>query len=201
MIHKISQHPVTKHAINILGIKLKILLFVVLPLVILTLLTSQTDLIRGYKSFVVVSGSMEPTVPVGSIVYSQKSGGYQKGDVISFKNSKGQTVTHRIISVVKESPKQEIPSKETPILYKTKGDANNTADTASVLSGDVLGKVFFQVPYVGRVIGFIKTPVGFGLLIILPAALFILSELWNIKKEIEKEVEKRVLSRVQNSTE
>jgi len=196
MLHKIKNHKITKHTVRILSIKFKILLFIVLPFVIITLLTSQTDLIRGYKSYVVVSGSMEPHLPVGSIVYTQKSADYQKGDVISFKNVKDQTVTHRIVAIVKKDTALHTASQ-----YKTKGDANNVADTDAVPATNVLGKVFFQVPYVGRAIAFIKTPLGFILIIILPAALFILSELWNIKKEIEKEVEKKVLARVQKSTE
>lgn len=202
MIHKIKNHKITKHTMRILSIKLKILLFIILPFVIITLLTSQTDLIHGYKSFVVVSGSMEPNIPVGSIVYALRTTNYGPGDVISFKNAKDQTVTHRVVSVVKESPIQETPSKETPwkTQYKTKGDANNTPDTELVPASSVLGKVIFQVPYVGRFIGFIKTPLGFGLIIILPTLLFILSELWNIKKEIEKEVEKKVLARMQSKS-
>jgi len=83
------------------------------------------------------------------------------------------------------------------VNFKTKGDANNVADTDLVQSTNVVGKVIFQVPYVGRFIGFIKTPVGFGLVIVLPTLLFILGELWNIKREIEKDVEKKVLARVQ----
>ncbi|MEN9406934.1 MAG: type signal peptidase signal peptidase endoplasmic reticulum-type [Candidatus Parcubacteria bacterium] len=134
---------------------------------------------------------MEPQIPVGSIVYTQSTRTYAKGDVISFVNSKDQTVTHRVTSVTK---------KDNVTSYKTKGDANNTEDSEIVQSGSVLGKVIFQVPYVGRFIGFIKTPLGFGVVIILPVLLFILGELWNIKKEIEKEVEKRVLSRIQNKS-
>lgn len=188
MLHKIKSHPITRHTTRILIIKLKILLFVILPFVVITLLTAQTDLIRGYKSFVVLTGSMEPNIPVGSIVYTQKTAGYGKGDIISFTNEKSQTITHRVTDVSK---------KEGVINYKTKGDANNVSDTESVPATNVVGKVIFQVPFVGKLIGFIKTPVGFGLIIILPTLLFILGELWNIKKEIEKDVEKKVLARVQ----
>lgn len=188
MLHKIKNHPVTRHTTRILSIKLKILLFVILPFVVITLLTAQTDLIRGYKSFVVLTGSMEPNIPVGSIVYTQKTAGYGKGDIISFTNEKSQTITHRVTDVSK---------KNNVVSFQTKGDANNVTDTNPVPSTSVIGKVIFQVPYVGRFIGFIKTPVGFGLIIVLPTLLFILGELWSIKREIEKDVEKKVLARVQ----
>ena len=189
MIHKIKNHPITRHTTRILSIKLKILLFIILPFVIITLITAQTDFIRGYKSFVVITGSMEPQIPVGSIVYTQKTNSYAKGDIISFTNTKDQTVTHRVTAISK---------KDNVTSYKTKGDANNTSDSELIQSGNVLGKVIFQVPYVGRFIGFIKTPLGFSLVIILPVLLFILGELWNIKREIEKEVEKRVLAKIES---
>lgn len=132
---------------------------------------------------------MEPQIPVGSIVYTQRTNSYTKGDIISFTNAKDQTVTHRVTAITK---------KDNVTSYKTKGDANNTSDSELVQSGNVLGKVIFQVPYVGRFIGFIKTPLGFGVVIILPVLLFILGELWNIKREIEKEVEKRVLAKIES---
>lgn len=188
MLHKIKNHKITRHAAKILGIKLKILLFVILPFVVITLLTAQTNLIKGYKSFVVLTGSMEPNIPVGSIVYTRKTAGYGKGDIISFTNARSQTITHRVTDITK---------KDNVVQFKTKGDANNVSDTDLVPNANVVGKVIFQVPYVGRFIGFIKTPIGFGLIIVLPTLLFILGELWNIKREIEKDVEKKVLARVQ----
>lgn len=192
MLHKIKNHKITRHTARVLSIKLKILLFIILPFVIITLLTSQTNLISGYKSFIVVSGSMEPHIPVGSIVYTKSEKAYAKGDIISFRNTKDQTVTHRIAGV---SEKDNLKS------FTTKGDANNTADKEPVPAGSVVGKVVFQIPYVGRFLSFIKTPIGFGLIVILPTFLFIISELWTIKREIEKEVEKRVLARIATKSE
>ncbi len=90
--------------------------------------------------------------------------------------------------------KQNSPSGMT---YQTKGDANEIADSDFVAENNVIGKVVFQVPYVGQLIRFLRTPSGFLALIVLPSLLFIGLELWNIKKEIEKDVEKKVLARVQ----
>jgi signal peptidase len=181
----------TKHTTRGMSWILKLFLFIVLPLVVFTLITSKTDKVASIRSFVVLTGSMEPTVPVGSIVYSQKSStnAYDPGDIISFKNKNDLTVTHRIAGK---------KNSKSGMMYQTKGDANNVTDTDSLPEDKVIGKVIFQVPYVGRIINFVKTPMGFLVLIVFPTLLFIAGELWNIKKEIEKEVEKRVLAKVQN---
>lgn len=190
MLHKIRNHRITKHTTRGMSWILKLFLFIVLPLVVFTLITSKTDKMASIRSFVVLTGSMEPTVPVGSIVYSQKSANaYDLGDIISFKNKNDLTVTHRIT---------EKKNSKSGMIYQTKGDANNVTDTDSVPEDKIIGKVIFQIPYIGRIINFVKTPMGFLVLIVFPTLLFIAGELWNIKKEIEKEVEKRVLAKVQN---
>jgi signal peptidase len=187
MLSKIKQHKLTKHTVTVISWKLKIVIFLILPFVIFTLLTSNTDYIKGVRSFVVLSGSMEPTIPVGSVIYSQKQASYTKGDIISFTNQQGQIVTHRIASV---------KQAEQEILYQTKGDANRNADAEFITSAKIIGKVFFTIPYVGRAIMFVKTPTGFILSVVIPSIIFIFWELWNIKREIEKEVEKRVMGKI-----
>lgn len=159
-------------------------LFILLPIVVFTLVTSRTDLIPNIKSFVVLSGSMEPALPVGSIVYTKSSSSYSPGDIISFSNGTGQTVTHRIV-------------EETDDGYVTKGDANDSVDNAVVAPSQVIGSSLFTIPYVGKIMNFVRTPVGFITFIILPSVLFILSELWTIKKELEKEIEKKLLRKIQ----
>jgi len=189
-LEKINNHKITRHTKRILKFKLYVALFILLPIVVFTLLSSKTDLIPNTKSFVVLTGSMEPTLPVGSITYTQKSDTYSKGDVISFKNESDQTVTHRVTSSTKD--------KKT-IKYTTKGDANKSADSTLVPADKVIGKVMFTIPHIGKAINFLQTRNGFILAIILPTIFFIFLELWNIKKEIEKITEEKVLKRLQGS--
>ena len=172
---------------------LQILLFLLLPIVIFTTVTSRTDIIKGIHSFVVVTGSMQPTLPVGSMIYTTQAIAYKPHDIIAFKNASGQTVTHRI---------SDIQFGEST-MYTTKGDANSVADSTPVAVDDVTGKVIFHVPYVGYFTNFLKTPIGFLSFIIFPSLIFIGCELWNIKKEMEKEIEKRMLEKLlaQNKTQ
>lgn len=164
-------------------------LAIIFPFVTLTLITSKTPALLGIQSFVVLSGSMEPVFPVGSIVYAQKLQNYNLGDVVTFKTTGDKNITHRIYSIEK---------KNNQSYYITKGDSNNSPDNAPVISSQITGKVFFFVPYLGKLVNLLKSPTYFFGLIIFPSILFIGFELWNIKKEIVRSTEKRILEKIQN---
>lgn len=169
-----------------------VIIFILLPAVIFILLTSNTTLVPGLRSFVVLSGSMEPKIRVGSMVFAQKTDFYTVGDVISFTNKKNETITHRII--------ERIPKTEGN-YYQVKGDANNTSDTDLIPEKSVVGEVVFAIPIIGTLTYRLRTPIGFISFIITPAVIFIALELLTIKKELEKEVEKRVLAKLEDKNE
>lgn len=168
---------------QIIATTTSILLVVVFVIVGITLVTSKTSFF-GLQSFVVISGSMEPFLPVGSIIYSYNSGDYKKGDVISFKDG-SRVITHRIA---------DLKTNEGNLAYTTKGDANKTVDPSPVFKKQILGKEVLHAYHIGKLIYFTKTLPGFLTLIVLPAILFILAEFWNIKKEFEKEIRKKLLN-------
>jgi signal peptidase I len=188
-IKQIFRHPFVSMSSEITKLSLQTLLFIALPLIVFTLLTSRTEIVQGLRSFVVVTGSMEPKIPVGSLIYTQNQLGYDVGDVIAFKNEKDMTVTHRIVGM----------DFAEGTIYKTKGDANNSVDVTPVPREKVIGKLVLLVPQVGLLMGFVKTPFGFGILIGIPVLLFIIAELWGIKKELEKEIEKKMLAKFQSN--
>lgn len=193
-----------KESLTVARSLITIVMFTLLPLVGFTLITSNSNLLLGFKSFVVLSGSMQPLIPTGSIVYSLKDTIYQTGDIISFAKGK-QTITHRIVEVQDEKGLVVSPlispiavNKEPrAIFFKTQGDANNAPDNDLIPQNNVIGRALFHLPYVGRLIVFLKTISGFVLFLVIPTFIFIGFELWNIKKEIEKGIEKRWLIRMQ----
>lgn len=147
----------------------------------------------GYQLFVVMSGSMEPSIKTGSVVLVGSQDKYKEGDVVTYfagekKNLRDikATVTHRIVKTTEDG-------------YTTKGDANNTEDRETVTTRSILGKVIFSVPYFGRVVAFSKTQNGFILLVIIPSTLIIYSELQNIKNEIRKMFSKKQDDETKNS--
>jgi signal peptidase len=128
---------------------------------------------------IVKSGSMEPTIPTGSIVVVMPSQSYKVGDVITFgKDTKTQIpTTHRIIAERREGNKT---------YFTTQGDANEEQDPREVMASEVIGKVLVHVPYAGYILDFARQPVGFALLIGLPALMIVFDESVNIYREVVK---------------
>ncbi len=125
---------------------------------------------------IVKSGSMEPAIPTGSLVFVKPEALYKKGDVITFGADTKTAVptTHRIITLNDDG------------TYTVKGDANEEADESTVARRDVIGKVLFHVPNAGYLLDFARQPIGFALLIGIPAALVILEEALTIFRETRK---------------
>lgn len=110
----------------------------------------------GLQPFVVLSGSMEPTYHVGSLIYV-KSVDYKElkvGDPITYMISQDTVVTHRIIEVLVD---EEDPNT---IRYFTQGDANEQPDGTSVHYKNIIGKPVFSIPYLGYVSNYIQNPPG-----------------------------------------
>jgi signal peptidase I len=166
------------------------LLTAVLVLVVLLLIFTAFNPIKSFQIFRVMSGSMEPKIKVGSVVFVKKVKPeiLKKNEVITYTSSENpeMSITHRLV---------EIEEKEGKTVFKTRGDANNDKDMAEVSPSQIKGKVVFSLPFLGYLSVWIKKPLGFGLLVIFPALLIIVSEILSIKKAIEKEVEKKYAER------
>ena len=128
------------------------------------------------SSFVVLSGSMQPTLQPGDavVVRSVEPGGVHEGDIVTFRadDSRWETgsnrVTHRVVEVV---------DTEHGVAYRTQGDANDRPDRELVDHSQLVGEVWFHVPYLGRFFLFVQRPVGQFLLVILPGLLLVASGL------------------------
>jgi signal peptidase len=126
----------------------------------------------------VYTGSMEPAIPVGSIVVIKPANPetLKIGDIICFKLSESAitSVTHRIFNITDQG-------------FITKGDANEDPDQWIVKKENVIGKVILTVPFIGYIGYFVRIPTGFILLIVIPASLIIIMEIRNIVKELRKQ--------------
>ena len=158
-------------------------IFIITVLALALLLAASLFPVTGnYKVKVVLSGSMEPTLPIGSLIFLRPASSYTVGDIITFGKDTKTSVptTHRIVSMRTEP---------TGKVFRTKGDANEDEDSRDVLQTEIIGRVFFDLPYIGYVLDFAKKPVGFVLLVILPALAIIFDEITNIWKEVKKRKE------------
>jgi signal peptidase I len=140
----------------------------------------------GWKALSVQTGSMEPAIRQGSLVFVQSvpPDSLQPGDVLTYKSAdKPETITHRVVARkgLENGPKQ----------YITKGDANKSPDVP-VSQGQVVGKVAYALPVAGRALDFIKTPVGLALFVYIPAAILFIYEIRLLVKRLAKlEIEKQ----------
>lgn len=109
----------------------------------------ETPSVFGIKTFVIISGSMEPSLEIGDIVVIKKvdKEDLKEGDVISFRNGES-IITHRINKIIvdKNGIKQ----------YETKGDNNNISDKSFVKYEEIEGKLFSKIPYAGKIVLLLK---------------------------------------------
>ena len=141
------------------------------------LLVSMWQVPGNIQLKIVQSGSMEPSIHVGSVVLIKPSVEYAVGDVITFgpDTSKKIPTTHRIAGIERQGG---------VAYYTTKGDANEEADQSSIPEKEIIGKVVAHVPYIGYVLHFAKTRLGFALLIGVPALMVIIGEVFTIAGEV-----------------
>lgn len=124
----------------------------------------------GLQVYSVLSGSMEPEYPVGSLIYV-KAVDYKElkvGDPITFLLDENTVATHRIIEVLVD---EEDPNT---IRYFTQGDANGIPDAKSVHYKNIIGTPVFTIPYMGYVSNYIQNPPGMYIAISAGAILLML---------------------------
>lgn len=137
----------------------------------------------GFSVLQVTSGSMEPEIPVGGIVIVRKvkPDSLKVGDVISFYSNdvdiSGKVNTHRIIEIKQSESGEKI--------FRTKGDANEYADTAAVFEIDLVGKMIMNLGSVGgSVFDVLRNPTIILIFIVLPLIFITLGEAVNLAKLI-----------------
>ncbi|MCR5665061.1 MAG: signal peptidase I [Oscillospiraceae bacterium] len=133
---------------------------------------------RGYVSiggksvFRVVTGSMEPEIPVGALLLCEETPveELRVGDVICFRSLQGPTegwiITHRVVSM--------FPGESGELLIETRGDANTAADAQFVRRSNLIGKVVWHSKRDSALAGFLSvltSGIGFLALVAVPALL------------------------------
>lgn len=127
---------------------------------ILGFLAIAAPLVLGYHPVVVLSGSMEPTYHVGSVIY-YKAASFEDinvGDPITFVGAEGGAmVTHRVIE-----------KDESARAFGTEGDANGSPDPGMVPYTNVVGKASkISIPYGGYFVNYGKQPIVIGIMVLI----------------------------------
>lgn len=168
-------------ASGVLGV---VLCIVFIPLIVVNLVLIVSSYLKpdelpgvlGVKPAVVLSGSMDPAIQVGDLIFVNDCdpAALKEGDVVCYLSS-GKAITHRVVSIAEGDDGQ-------PRLV-TKGDANNAEDRLAVSFDQVQGQWSgARVPGLGNAILFMQTPAGMILFIVCPLALFFAWDVWRRRR-------------------
>lgn len=111
------------------------------------------------KTFIIVSGSMEPELSEGDIIIVKKceENDLKENDIISYRTGQSE-ITHRIVQIETTGKGKR---------YITKGDNNIIVDNEPVKYENIEGKYIGKISYLGKVILFFNNKLLLIVLIIL----------------------------------
>ena len=137
----------------------------------------------AFNAYVVLSGSMLPTIEVKDVVVTKKIAEerLEIGDIITFISPDprfgGISVTHRIIEKIYD---------ETQGVYKyrTQGDNNNIADGTPVPNDYILGKVILKIPKLGYIQDILASKGGLIIFVLIPCLAILSYDIMKIFKRL-----------------
>ena len=141
-------------AIIVVVILTLILSFNIFNFISINILGNDLPTINGYAYLEVISGSMEPKIRIGDIVIiDTKVNSYKVKDIVTFRDTNGSFVTHRIIEI-----------KDNEII--TQGDANNTIDDA-ITKDQIVGRYVYQINGLGALMKSFRSPLTLVMILII----------------------------------
>ena len=113
--------------------------------------TSNEKSVFGFRFYNVLTPSMTPTIPVGSMVLVKRVEPVElrEGDIVTYSTSLSGSVvvTHRINQVI---------LSEDGLTFITKGDANQVEDINPISASQIIGRVNLIIPHFGSVIAYVQ---------------------------------------------
>jgi signal peptidase len=106
---------------------------------------NKTPSFLGTKTYVIISGSMEPNIDIGDIVIVKEikaENQLKVGDIISYRSNQN-VITHRIIRIEED--------ENGKLQFITKGDNNNTEDDDNITYDNIEGRVEKIIPKFGKI--------------------------------------------------
>ncbi len=154
--------------------------------VVLQTALKQEVSLFGFRLFYVVTGSMEPTLPVNSLILVQEREEYEVGEIVTYYAKDAQILgrpnTHRIVAETE---------KDAQVWFTTQGDANPVPDPEPIQKKDIIGRVCFcfgAMGLIGTVLGMLSTPSGFFVIVLLPLLGIALYCMGEFKKVLNEEL-------------
>ncbi|WP_341457080.1 signal peptidase I, partial [Lactonifactor longoviformis] len=166
---------------SVVGIIMCIIFIPVIIINLILIVSSYTNPeeipgVFGVKPAVVLSGSMEPTIQAGDLIFIRETdpNKLQKDDVICYLSS-GKAITHRIADIT--------TGEDGRLQFITRGDANNAEDQLPVTADQVQGIwKGGRIGGLGNFILFMQSTTGMILFIVCPLLLFFLWDIWHRRR-------------------
>lgn len=153
----------------------------VIGFLVISRMSGSIPSLFGYNVYVIVSPSMTPELEVGDVIISRvyRGGELKVGDVVQYVAKggaiRGEIITHKVVHLSEEG--------DTVI---TQGVANSEPD-APITRQDVRAVMTYKTLILDDIYAVLNHPVGFILLVMLPMAAMIVSEMVNLAREIHRE--------------
>lgn len=162
----------------------EIFLYLLFIVTIFVALSPRLPTKKIIQTYVVPTGSMVPIIYPGAVAVVKPNTEVKVGDIIAFENPNDQyqLILHRAV-------------EETNTGWRTKGDANQTADSWIVPSKNIKGRLLFSIPLVGHIVAFTRTKIGFGLLVLVPGIVLLFL---NFREMYEGFKEERIKRKYKN---
>ncbi len=187
-MYKIDKVQKEEKRIHIMGKIISIIFYIILiPIIIFNFTLIIKSFVNpnkipdffGYKSFIIVSGSMEKTIMRGDaiIVKEVPQDEIKIEDIISFDED-GVIVTHRIIDIINENG---------IVKYRTKGDNNNSPDKQMITYDKIEGKYQFKIKQFGIVTEILKSKITLMVLIVIVILISLYQKNLKRKQQIRRE--------------
>ncbi|MDO4477663.1 MAG: signal peptidase I [Lachnospiraceae bacterium] len=168
---------------NVLNVVVSVILWIVILVAALfafvTLATKDSTRIAsigGFSPLTVQSDSMKPTFSTGDLLIIKKCNPdtLAEGDIITFHtiiDNQYALNTHRIKEIKEENGIRN---------YVTQGDNNAIADMHTITGADIVGKYVTKIPFLGKLMNFLASSVGFLLCIVLPLLVFFVYQVYHL---------------------
>ncbi len=179
---KIKRKKLFKMIYKIISYTIICILMVIAAFLIFYVISGKIAQKQGKKPlfglYTIISPSMTGTLNVYDVAFTMRvdTDKLKEGDIITFYSTNsffgGTPITHRIIEVV------NVPNSGK--MFRVKGDANPKADEEKVIPSNVVGKVMFKIPQLGRVQFFLASKGGWIIAIMIPTLVIISYDIYKI---------------------
>ena len=179
---KIKRKKVFKMIYKIISYTIICILMAIAAFLIFYVISGKIAQKQGKKPlfglYTIISPSMTGTLNVYDVAFTMRidTDKLKEGEIITFYSTNsffgGTPITHRIIEVV------NVPNSGK--MFRVKGDANPKADEEKVIPSNVVGKVMFKIPQLGRVQFFLASKGGWIIAIMIPALVIISYDIYKI---------------------